>query len=269
MTRLKFVAVLSGLLFFAPSARAGVASVIPTLTSTATAAGALLSDTAHLSGGLLPGGTITFRLYGPNDATCGNPPIDSEVVTVAGNGDYPSDAFTVTATGTYRFTTEYSGDSSNLGVKPVCNLPNESVDVVAVTPTLTTTATPSGAVIRDIAHLTGANHPTGTIQFVLYGPDDATCGGLGIAPEPLLVGGNGDYPSGDLDPVLPGTYRWTASYSGDAANNPVSTSCNDANETSIVTPGPPPSAGIPTLGPGALALLAALVAAAGAWRARA
>jgi hypothetical protein len=258
---LRSVLLTAALAAFSAAASGGLATVVPTLTTTAGATGGAVSDTAHLSGGLLPSGTITFRLYGPNDATCGNPPIDSEVVPVSGNGDYASDGVVVPAVGTYRFTAEYSGDASNTGVNPVCNAPNESVDIVAVAPTLTTTATPSGSAIGDIAHLTGGNHPTGTIQFLLFGPNDATCGGLAIAPEPLLVGGNGDYPSGDITPVLQGTYRWTASYSGDVANNPVATKCNDANETSIVTL--TPTAQIPALGHGGLALFAALLGGAG------
>src|SRR2546423_1570687 len=32
-----------------------------------------------------------------------------------------------------------------------------------------------------------------------------------------------------------GTYRWTASYSGDANNNSTATACNDANESVVVT----------------------------------
>lgn len=134
------VAVIAGFAALPSLARAGPAVAVPTITTTAAAQGTALSDTAHLSGGLLPGGTITFHLYGPNDATCGNPPIDSETVTVAGNGDYASDAFVVSAIGTYRFTVEYSGDSSNLGIKPVCNLPNESIEVTAVAPSVPTLA---------------------------------------------------------------------------------------------------------------------------------
>lgn len=257
-------AVAAGVL--ADAAFAGVPPTVPTITTTAAAAGASLSDTAHLSGGNAPTGTITFSLYGPNDATCSSIP-STEVVNVDGNGDYQSDFFTAPAAGTYRWTAAYSGDSGNVPVTTHCNDANESVTITPVAPTLTTTATPSGFVISDVAHLTGGNHPTGTIQFLLFGPDDATCGGLAIAPEPLFVDGNGDYPSGGITPPGLGTYRWTASYSGDAANDPAATSCNDANETSVATAEPSPA--VPTLGPGALALLAALVAAAGAWKARA
>lgn len=264
------IASLAGSALVASSAGAGIATVIPTLTTTAAAKGAALSDTAHLSGGLLPGGTITFRLYGPNDATCGNPAIDSETVSVAGNGDYPSDAFVVSAAGTYRFTAEYSGDSSNLGVKPVCNLPDESLDVVAVTPTLTSTASPNGPVsafFSDTAHLSGGNSPTGNLHFQFFGPDDATCGNPAVFQETIDVSGNGDVESDSASVSAPGTYRWTVDYSGDGANNPVSAPCNASGE-SVVVGGEPPAPQVPTLAPIALALLAALVAGSGAWISR-
>ena len=47
--------------------------------------------------------------------------------------------------------------------------------------------------------------------------------------------GNGDYGSGSFTPTAAGTYRWIASYSGDADNAPASGACNDAGENVIVT----------------------------------
>ena len=50
------------------------------------------------------------------------------------------------------------------------------------------------------------------------------------------VSGNGTYTSDPFTPSTPGTYRWIANYSGDANNNPVAGSCNDANESVVVLP---------------------------------
>jgi hypothetical protein len=52
------------------------------------------------------------------------------------------------------------------------------------------------------------------------------------------VNGNGDYDSANFTPTAVGSYFWVASYSGDANNNPASTSCGDANETSVVNKAP-------------------------------
>src|SRR5436853_7191629 len=53
----------------------------------------------------------------------------------------------------------------------------------------------------------------------LYGPDDATCGGAVIFSSTVAVSGNGDYTSASFTANVAGTYRWVASYSGDANNN--------------------------------------------------
>jgi hypothetical protein len=42
--------------------------------------------------------------------------------------------------------------------------------------------------------------------------------------------------SADFTPTAPGTYLWTASYSGDVNNNPASSPCNDANESVTIRP---------------------------------
>ncbi len=117
--------------------------------------------------------------------------------------------------------------------------------------TVATQATPTvtvGGSIADTATVTGtsgAAAPTGTVTFTAFGPDDATCAGppaFTTAPQPLAPGSPGPPPtatasSGPFTPTSPGAYRWIATYNGDAAYPPVTTACNDANETSVVTQG--------------------------------
>src|SRR3989442_1217059 len=189
-----------------------------------------------------PSGTITFNLYGPDDATCGGAVIFSSTVAVSGNGDYSSASFTANVAGTYRWTASYSGDANNNIAATSCNDANESVVVTKASPAITTTASASvaaGGSISDTAHLVSGTNPTGTITFNLYGPDDATCGGALIFTNTVAVSGNGDYTSASFTANVAGTYRWTASYSGDANTNIAATSCNDANETVVVTKASP------------------------------
>ena len=105
------------------------ATALTTLASPAVALGGAISDTGTLSGGIAPTGTITFRLYGPDNATCAGAAIFTSTVPVSGNGAYSSASFTPTTAGTYRWIANYSGDASNPGTANACNAPGESVGV--------------------------------------------------------------------------------------------------------------------------------------------
>jgi hypothetical protein len=116
--------------------------------------------------------------------------------------------------------------------------------VLRAQPAIATTASPSvtlGGQISDTAVVTGRVNPVAgaTVDFRLFGPDDATCAGNPIfqsAGRP--VDADGRAASEAFTPTVAGTYRWVASYSGDANNAPVSGACNDANENVVVTPPP-------------------------------
>ncbi|HEU0297497.1 MAG TPA: DUF11 domain-containing protein [Anaerolineales bacterium] len=76
--------------------------------------GVPLNDSATLSDGFNPTGTITFDLYDPSDATCSGAPAFTDVVPVNGNGTYPtSSGFASNAVGVWHWTATYSGDSNN------------------------------------------------------------------------------------------------------------------------------------------------------------
>lgn len=79
-------------------------------------------DQATLSGGNSPTGTITFRLFGPGDPLCQNPPVFTDTVTVTGNGTYTSDPFTPNHSqfGTFEWTAVYSGDGDNNPASSLC-----------------------------------------------------------------------------------------------------------------------------------------------------
>ncbi len=73
--------------------------------------GAKLTDSATLSAGNNPTGTITFTLYAPGGTTV----VDTEMAPVnAGNNTYTTPAgFVPTAAGTYQWVVNYSGDANN------------------------------------------------------------------------------------------------------------------------------------------------------------
>ena len=243
-----------------------VAPASPVLTTlpTATAiAGSTITDTATLSGGADPTGQIDFNLYGPSDATCsGSPFFQDSIFSVNGNGSYPSDPITTGGTGTYHWTVSYLGDSNNNPATSACL---ESTLVTLTVPALATSATAAaapGQPILDTATLSGGNSPAGSISFASFPPGDMTCAGPPEFTSTVSVTGNGVYSSGSFVPTAAGTYRWTASYSGDANNDPVTGPCNAPGESSFI--GPP----VPAVGPAGLGVLALLLAGVGILLAR-
>lgn len=214
----------------------------PTLTTTASLVGTSTSDVAHLAGGFNPTGTIHFKVYGPNPTSCTQSMGGSDN-TASGNGDYTSSPVTVSAPGTYTWNATYTGDLNNDGVNITgCSRdPNETVNLNKAQITITTQATeqvPVGSNIHDIATIAGGNNPTGSLQFNLYGPGDTNCSQAPYySPQPVTVNGDANnYSSGDYTAVVPGTYRWTVSYSGDGANLPSISPCNAPNESTTVLP---------------------------------
>ncbi len=215
------------------------AGTVPQLFTSAadTNLGGTMYDLATLIGGDSPTGTITFKAYGPNDATCSSPPaFTSSPVTVSGNSGYQSPTFAPTSPGSYRWIADYSGDANNNSVAGGCNDSGETSTVGKAFPTIDTNATSAtlGASIHDTATLAGGSSATGTITFKAYGLTDTNCSKPAAFTTSKSVNGDGSYVSSGFAPTKAGSYRWRAIYSGDANNNAVSGACNDPHETSSV-----------------------------------
>src|SRR2546428_7842470 len=71
-------------------------------------------------------GTISFTVFGPNNATCALPGTPAGSAVVSGDGTYPSSAVPVVLAGAYRWIASYSGDVNNNGFTPLCNDPGET-----------------------------------------------------------------------------------------------------------------------------------------------
>jgi len=206
--------------------------------------GTVLNDSATLSEGNNPTGTITFKLYGVMDPGCHQAPIFTNTVTVNGNGTYTTSAgYTTTLAGTYNWIACYSGDANNEAVCDACG--NESVVVIGLT--IFTTPEPStgpiGTVLNDCATLTGGiGVLSGTITFNLYGVSDPTCAGAPIFTNIVPVNGTGTYcTTAGYTTVTDGVYHWVATYSGNASNPSVSSQCSD--EAVVIGRPPPPCLG--------------------------
>jgi hypothetical protein len=97
----------------------------PTLTGSgggAVTVGSPISDTAHVSGGYSPGGSVGFRLF--PGGTCSGTQIGSTAtVPVSGDGSYPSGSIaTPTSPGTYSVLISYAPDANNNPPPTVCDV---------------------------------------------------------------------------------------------------------------------------------------------------
>jgi hypothetical protein len=232
----------------APNESSVVTQAQPQIVTAATptvAVGQPISDKATVSGGFNPTGTVTFTLYGPNNPTCTGAPAFTSTVPVSGNGDYHSGVFVATTPGSYNWVATYSGNANNLPVTSPCQASNETSVVTQATPLIVTAATPNaslGGSISDTAAVIGGANlpaPTGTVSFDVYGPNNPTCTGAPVFTSPNRNLGGGPpaatTTSAPFTPTRAGTYRWVASYGGDANYTAVTALCNAANETSTVT----------------------------------
>jgi hypothetical protein len=209
------------------------------------AIGTVLNDTANITGGNSPTGTVTFNLY--SDSTCTTLVYGPDVETVSSGSATTSPGFTTVAAGTYYWTAHYSGDNGNLAADSGCGL--EVVTIVKNSPTLGTTPSAGGSigtVLNDTGTLSGATaNAGGTITFNLY--SDSTCTTLVYGPDVENVASGAASTSPGFTTVAAGTYYWTADYSGDANNNTASSACG--LETAVIGKNSPSAATVQNLIP--------------------
>jgi hypothetical protein len=90
-------------------------------------------DSATISGGSNPTGTVTFSLYGPSDPTCAGTAAFSETVAlVGGTAATNNTTFSVTSAtaSQYRWKVVYSGDAKHNSVTSTCGTENFTLTIV-------------------------------------------------------------------------------------------------------------------------------------------
>jgi uncharacterized repeat protein (TIGR01451 family) len=204
-----------------------------------------LIDSAFLSGGQAPTGSIVFTLTGPGGFTF------KKTDTVTGNGTYTAGVTlptTGTVAGTYTWTAQYSGDDNNAAASDQGGIAEQTV-VSAAKPTFVTIASPltvtlpftSPPTLTDTADLADGYFPTGRIVFNLTGPGGFTF------KHTDTVAGNGTYTASTTLPTMgtvAGTYTWTVTYSGDA-DNAATNDQGGITEQTVVRPAGPALTTIP------------------------
>jgi hypothetical protein len=229
----------------APGQSVTITSAAPTLVTLASGSvmvGEGIFDTARLVGGDEPSGSLTFSLYGPNDSTCSQAPV--EVFNTALTGlepRYRSPTYTALAEGAYHWIASYGGDARNLPSAEVCGEEGESVLVTGGGPPpiaialQASPATTVGGEIDATASIAAPNGAAGMLTFLVYGPGDETCQRGALTGLRRQVSGNGQYTSGPYVPADPGVYRFVVIYDG-ADGRSAATAC--AAPADIVTVAP-------------------------------
>jgi hypothetical protein len=229
--------------------------VTPTLSTTAGAGGNLgsaVSDSATLGGtatqpanpvinltgtaGAAAGGTITFKLYGPDN--CTTLAYTSPTVAVSGNATYntPAPQFAPATAGTYHWVAVYSGSSPNTnGIthNAACTDTNEDVTVTSVASSMTTA---QSWVPNDSATISApaGGSLAGTVSFELFA--NATCTGSSIYSTTASVSGSSPKTvstSNTTPQLATGNFSWKVGYdSTNPAQRDIAPSCH---ETSVLT----------------------------------
>jgi hypothetical protein len=254
-----------------------VGKASPTIVTTASVGGpvgTLIHDSAQVSGGDNPTGTVSFFLYPPSDANCtsGDSPgwVQRVDATLGADGSATSAGtpFKTTEVGTYNWIATYTGDANNDSASTQCG--TEQVTIGKDPTTVTTIASAGGVVgtaIHDSAHVTGTFQPTGTVTFTLYGPADTTCSGAGIFTSTMPLDAAGNAVSASFSATATaGTYNWVAAYSGDDSSAASRSTCGaepvvikpSGGVQGITTPGTGLAGGITQVGIGIELLLGGL-----------
>src|SRR5579862_3645389 len=192
-------------------------------------------DTAKVSGGHTPSGTITFKLF--STTKCAVQYGTAVTKVFSGDGTFTSPTIKVTKAGTYYWRASATGNGTNNAIATTpCKAATETVTVKKAGPTLATTASGSVTVpgtVHDTAKVSGGHTPSGTITFKLFSTTKCAVQYGTAVTKPFT--GDGTFTSPIIKVTKAGTYYWRASATGNTTNNAIATSpCATANETVIV-----------------------------------
>jgi len=201
--------------------------------------GAKLTDSATLSGGANPGGSITFYLFAPGVTPLANDSnnVYSDTVTVSGNGPYNTSTGTNSggyvppsgATGTYQWVAVYSGDPSNSGAtssylsepEMVCKASSSvstAIDDATTNQPLSSGGESAGAKVYDTATVTRMPFtPMGTVTYDFYATATPVYGTTTPSTTQTVTLVAGVVPNSAVTAALAaGSDAYIAVYSGDS-----------------------------------------------------
>jgi len=179
-----------------------------------------LTNSATISGGYQPGGTVNYNLI---SGGCLGTPNTIAINTVSNGVVSPSPLQSFNGIGVFGWNIVYSGDNNNNPASSPCAL----LTVLKTNPTITTSLLHPAIAVDDSVYgsatLNGGFQAGGSLAYKLF--TDGGCSSassivstvtvtIGIAPNSRQVVFNSS-----------GTFGWRAAYSGDSNNNPIESAC--------------------------------------------
>ncbi len=214
----------------------GTPATIPIMQGGNVVGSAILKDSALMASNVTKDRWVDFFLWAPGSNCTGaanilftesdHPAVDG-VSTVTTVGSYKP-----TAVGTYQWTADIRDPKTGVIEAGPTKCGDEPATLVKTSPAINTTASSGGIVgttLSDVATVTGVVAPTGTVTFQLFS-DLATCqAGSPVlftsAGRPLSATAPFKATSGTFPTTGVGTFQWVATFSGDANNAAVSSTC--------------------------------------------
>lgn len=191
-------------------------------------AGSVVTVTAQVAGGTAPTGDVMMQAFRPGDPSCSGAPVATVTGTLMEN-QVAATVPSLGGPGRYDWQARYAGDALNHPSSSGCGSATTAVTEPPVD--LELSAVPSVALGSGTAATVdvrgGLGGGGGTLTFLLFGPADPNCTRDPAAELTQVPGGPGSFGSGATVPVLPGSYEWVATYSGDDGSPPTATICGD------------------------------------------
>lgn len=193
--------------------------------------------------------TVNAALYGPfasrEAIVCTTAPVWTGTLDVAADGEFATAPVTLTTPGYYTY---HETIAESELVRPVTTTCGDIAEtpVVIGTPQITTQVsaqqTAPGAQITDKVVVSGLGVVAAAVQVELWGPFDTraaiSCSGTPFATQTFTATGDGTYTTEPITIDRAGYFTYRESMAGGPANDPASTVCGEAAETTLSTPAP-------------------------------
>ena len=218
-----------------------------TVTTSAPAAlGAVVHDTATLSGGSSPiTGTVTYSFF--TNSTCAGTADFTQNVTIGTSNTVPGSSAQTLGAGGYSYSAHYAGDiPSNAPADSTCEPFAVSKASSSTSTTVFDNATKAawagtevaGATAYDTATVTGVAGfaPIGTVTYNLF--SNGTCAGSAGTTQTVTMAAGAAPKSDATGALAAGAYSYQATYSGDGNYTASTSSCEPFTVATAPVPVP-------------------------------